>query len=113
MTPDEIKRFIQANYQNIAITVRNNPDGWSFWYGQVRVGQHSTRIVRALDDGRGGTRFKLSVTSRLTDKNVVCSITSEGQLRELFEEELRLGLEHYDWSEQNCYLPGSFQLPGR
>ncbi len=26
MTPDEIKRLIQANYQNIAITARNNPD---------------------------------------------------------------------------------------
>jgi len=67
----------------------------------------------ALDDGHGGTRFKLSVTSRLKEENVVCSITSEEQLRELFEEELRLGLENYDWSEQNCHLPGSWQLPGR
>ena len=101
MTPDVIKRFIQANYQDISIQDRNNPDGWSFWYGQVRRGPNPTRIARALADGQGGTSFKLAVTSRLTDKNIVCSITSEEPLRELFEEELRLGLEHYEWSEQN------------
>ena len=113
MTPDEIKRFIQAHFKNIVARSRSNPDGWAFFYGEARRGPRSTSIARALDDGHGGTRFKLSVTSRLTDKNVVCSITSEERLRELFEEELRLGLEHYDWSEQNCHLPGSWQLPGR
>ena len=101
MTPDEIQRFIQANFTGIAIDDRKNPDGSSFWYGEVRHGPRSTRIARALDDGHGGTRFKLSVTSRLSGKSVVCSITSEEQLRELLEEELRLGLESFDWSEQN------------
>ena len=101
MTPDEIKRYIQANFRTIVARPRNNPDGWAFFCGEVRRGPRSTRIARALDDGHGGTRFKLSVTSRLTDRNVVCKLTSEEQLRELFEEELRLGLEHLGWSEQN------------
>ena len=82
MRPDEIKRYIQANFKNIMARPRSNPDRWAFFYAEVRRGPRSTRIARALDDRHGGTRFKLSVTSRLTDRNVVCKLTSEEQLRE-------------------------------
>ena len=95
LRPDEIKRYIQANFKNIVARPRNSPYGWAFFYGEVRRGPYSTRIARAVDDGRGGTEFKLSATSRLTKKNTVCQITSKEQLRELFEKELRLWKQNF------------------
>jgi hypothetical protein len=94
MTPDEIKRFIQENYQDIYCKKRKR--GWSFWYREpISRPGYSTRIARAVLSRDGSTRFKLSVTSILTDKDDVYSITSKEELRRLFDQELRLWKQNY------------------
>ncbi len=66
MTPDEIKRFIQANYQDIYC--KRLKRGWSFWYREpISRPDYSTRIARATQSRRSGTTgLKLAVTPILT-----------------------------------------------
>ena len=94
MTPDEIKRYIQANFQETYC--KRLKRGWSFWYREpISRPGYSTRIARAVRSRDGSTRFKLSVTSILTGKNDVRSITSKIELRRLFDGEFRLWKENY------------------
>lgn len=94
MTPDEIKRFIQTNYQGIYC--KRLKRGWSFWYREpISRPDYSTRIARATQSRGGSTRFKLAVTSILTGKDDVRSIASQDELRRLFDQEFKLRKQNY------------------
>jgi hypothetical protein len=96
MTPDEIKEFVEANYKDIVTDRRNRPDGWSFFYEEIRKGPKSTRIARVVE-GSGGkaNEFKCSATSRWKQEEVTCEIRSRERLREVFDEELRVWKQNF------------------
>ena len=98
MNPDEIKRFIEVTFDMIVAVQRNNPDGWAFYFREVRKGPNSTRIARAIQKSSGSpTLFKLVVTSRLNSNEAAEILNpNEGQVRELFTRELRLWKEHFE-----------------
>ena len=94
LTPDEIKRFIESNYPDILCKRRKG--GWSFWVGEpISRPGYSTRIARAVGSPGRSARFKLSVTSIVTSKDDVRSITGEDELQQLLDEEIRLWKEHF------------------
>ncbi|MEP0910893.1 hypothetical protein NDI45_08185 [Leptolyngbya sp. GB1-A1] len=97
MTPEEIKNFVEANFTDIVSEQRNNPDGWSFYFKEVRKGTNSSRIARAVQANEGSpTRFKLAVSARLNPNGEAEIIDpNEQQVRELFEHELELWVEHF------------------
>ena len=97
MTPEEIKYFIEANFANIISARRSNPDGWAFFFKEVRRGANPSRIARAVHSGQSSpTLFKLAVSARLNphDESVIVD-PNEKQVRDLFERELRLWKEHF------------------
>lgn len=99
LTPDDVKRVVEANFAGIVSERRNNPGGWAFYYREVRRGRNSTRIARVTQSGPDGpARFKRSVTYRLTgrraDEEVLIS-RGEEEVSALFAQELKLWLEHF------------------
>jgi phage pi2 protein 07 len=97
MTTDEIKGFIEANFAGIVSEPRSNPDGWAFYYKEVRRGANSGRVARAVQSsGSSPVLFKLAASARLNpNEDAVIVDPDEGQVRELFERELKLWMEHY------------------
>jgi hypothetical protein len=97
MNPETIKHLIEATFSNIVSERRNNPDGWAFYFKEVRRGANPSRIARAVRSSEGGpTFFKLAVSARLNlDGEAVIINPDERQVGELFERELELWAEHY------------------
>ncbi len=96
MTPDEIKNFIEANFDGIVSKPRSNPDGWAF-FREVRRGANTNRIARAVQSSESSpVFFKLAVSARLNPNDEAVIIDpNEEQVRELFERQLSLWTEHY------------------
>lgn len=97
MTPEQIKNFIEATFPDIVSEQRNNPDGWAFYFKEVRKGTNPSRIARAVQSSEGSpTRFKLAVSARLnTNEEFEIIDPDEQQVRELFKHELKLWIEHF------------------
>jgi len=97
MTPEEIKYLVEATFANIVSERRNNPNGWAFYFKEVRKGANPSRIARAVQSSESSpTFFKLAVSARLhpNDEAVIID-PDKKQVTELFERELRLWMEHF------------------
>jgi hypothetical protein len=97
MTPEEIKNFIEATFAGIVSERRSNPGGWAFFFKEVRRGANPSRIARAVQSSESRpTFFKLAVSARLNPNDEAVIVNpNEKQVRELFERELRLWMEHF------------------
>jgi hypothetical protein len=97
MNPEEIKHLIETTFPNIVSERRSNPDGWAFYFKEVRRGANPSRIARALQSSEGSpTFFKLAVSARLNPNSEAVVINpDEKQVRELFQCELKLWTEHF------------------
>jgi hypothetical protein len=97
MNPEEIKQLIEVTFPTIVSERRSNPDGWAFYFREVRRGANPSRIARAVQSGEGSpTFFKLAVSARLNPNSEAMVINpDEKQVRELFRRELELWIEHF------------------
>ncbi|HKR02315.1 MAG TPA: hypothetical protein VJT09_16685 [Pyrinomonadaceae bacterium] len=98
MTPHEVKRIVEDNFSGIVSKERNNPDGRAFYYKEIRQGRDSTRIARATRaEINNPTMFKRAVSYKLTrsKKDAEVAINGTEQVRELFEQELKLWVENF------------------
>ena len=97
MNPEEIMHLVEATFPNIVSERRSNPDGWAFYFKEVRRGANPSRIARAVQSSEcNPTFFKLAVSARLSpDGEAVVINPNEEQVRELFERELKLWMEHF------------------
>jgi hypothetical protein len=97
MNPEEIKHLIEVAFSNIVSERRSNPDGWAFYFKEVRRGANSSRIARAVQSSAGSpTFFKLAVSARLNlDGEAVVINPNKKQVRELFRREFALWMEHF------------------
>ena len=97
MTPDQICSFLCKQFPELTSKIRANPDGWSFFLGPARGGQHSTRILRAVrNNPKGLTLLKLSVSSRMGANVVEENFNGdEAALQIIVENEILLFRTHF------------------
>lgn len=66
MSPKEIRALLEATHPELKVRVRQNPDGYSFFFGPPRGGSNPNRIIRAVSaQGGRATSLKLAISSRL------------------------------------------------
>lgn len=95
MSPDEIRSFLARKFPELVSEKRNDPNGWAFFLGPAQREPSSNCIVRAVEHSEGGTKFELSVSSRLegTEKTVIFSGNEEA-LRQVVDAQLRIYRDH-------------------
>jgi hypothetical protein len=102
MTPDQIKRAIEASFPNIRSKPRRSPDGWAFYLDEIREGPNPTRIARAVQRApASGTKFKLAVTSRVKGVEAIREVHTAKQACDLVAEEIRLWHLHFGASARS------------
>lgn len=98
MNPEQVKAYVQSEYQHLHIESRTDPDGFSFYLTPPRKGANPNRIFRVLANVTPDTAaLKLAVSNRLNRaKSEFVFSGTRDELRKLIDTEIQLYKEHFD-----------------
>lgn len=97
MSPDKVRSIIECKFPMLVAEERNNPDGYSFFFGASRRGSDSNRIIRAVQRSENGpVQLRFAVSSRIEGKDKEVSFDGdEEKLVKLVELEINLYEERF------------------